>query len=56
MQFVLLGAWLGAAAIIGIGYLLNGRLSVGMCVCGLAVFAGWVVLVLAGKRQVGPNV
>lgn len=50
MKGFLLGAWMGAAIVIAIGNAVNGGINLGMVAWGVATFAGWAVLVLAGSN------
>ena len=48
MKGFLLGAWMSAALVIAIDNEINGGINLGIAAWGIATFAGWAVLVLAG--------
>lgn len=50
MKDFLLGAWICAAVIIAIGYAIVG-INIGMVMLWAATFAGWAVLVFAGRAK-----
>ena len=50
MKGFLLGAWLGSAMMIAIVNAISGEINFGIAAWGISTFAGWAVLVFAGRN------
>lgn len=50
MKLFFIGAWISAAVLIAISSVIDGEIPLRLVIWGAATFAGWTMLVLAGRN------